>query len=1186
MKRIVFCLFMLGCLFPFQSVFAADTQDPTSFTVLSRGHIQDVGDFPTDGSWVSSPNRIGTVGESKRIEGFEIKPGDTLPEGIQIRYNVHVQNIGWLYDENDFTTWAKDGDYAGTRGKGLRIEAIKIVLTDAAGKEISGYHIKYRGHVQNVGDTPADSSQWIQDGNQLGTVGSSLRLEALTLEITKDAVQGKSYDTAGNYGPASGTETVTGDATIAADGVILQNLVIDGNLTISEAVGSGTVTLNNVTVKGDTFVRGGGVNSIKINGGEYSRIVMQKTASGAVRIVAIDVKGLPFFVSEAAAGETIILEGAFDSVTVNAPNMTVTTQGDTTTIGKMTVGTEAAGSAITLNAGTTVTDLVLDAKTAVKGQGAVAKAEVKADGVTFEQAPTQQTIAPEVTVPPVVTPAVSPVTPPTPGGGGGYTPPAAISVTGVSLDQTTLALIVGDSGKLTATVAPANAANQAVTWSSDKTAVATVDSAGNVKAVAAGTAVITVTTNDGSKTAASTITVTTIPVIGVSLDADASVGLNKTTTLTATVAPANATNKNLTWSTSDAEVATVDASGKVTGVKEGTATITGTTDDGKFTDQCEVTVTYSFNVNIGTDGNGTITGMNGYASSIEIPAVIDGVPITAIGDNAFDETGLTDLTVPNTVTSIGQSAFANCKYLTTIGLPTGLASLSEKMFKNCTSLTTITLPASVKSIGANAFYNCQKLTGIVIPEGVTAIPEGTFDSCWALASVTLPSHLTTIDTNGFKTCKALKTLTLPASLAKIGQEAFSGAGTVDDTQGINSTLVMTFEGNAPTLFAGTGTGSFFATGTTFQYYAGCTGFDVSPWNKAGEDKLKMLDVRTITSLTIKGVTIPFNGVQPVDVITADPQYTGTVIWHKLNDAAEFKDQFDGTKDYTAAITLKPANGYTATGVSFTVEGASATSPATINPDGTVTITAAFPVLEQFNIDAATGVITAYSGPGGNVTIPDQVTPVTGIGSYVFEGNDTLTGITLPATVTSIGKAAFYNCTALTTVTIPAGVESIGAAAFKIDTGTLPTARAFTFRGNAPTAIANDAIPVSDATATPATTTTIRYYSDKTGFEAAKWSGYTMSPILAAPTVQVASQDTNTLNWSPVEGETGYEVHYDVYYGTATDNITTLKGNTTNTNYKLNDLIPEQTYYFTVTATDSFGSSLPSTSITVKKSTAP
>lgn len=223
-KFIYWCAF-ITLVFLCLPVTALAADNPVG--VAYRGHIQDVGDYPSDGSWVDSPEIIGTEGQSKRIEGFEIKLTGTIPEGMEMRYNVHVQNKGWLYDEDDVTNWPKDGDYAGTRGESLRIEAVKIVLTDSDGKAVSGYSVQYRGHVQNIGDLPADKSQWIKDGDQLGTVGSSQRLEALLVQVVKTAVEPVVYDKAGTYGPEAGTEVINGDVIIKADGITLRNLHIN-----------------------------------------------------------------------------------------------------------------------------------------------------------------------------------------------------------------------------------------------------------------------------------------------------------------------------------------------------------------------------------------------------------------------------------------------------------------------------------------------------------------------------------------------------------------------------------------------------------------------------------------------------------------------------------------------------------------------------------------------------------------------------------------------------------------------------------------------------------------------------------------------------------------------------------------------------------------------------------------------
>ena len=168
-----------------------------------------------------------------------------------------------------------------------------------------------------------------------------------------------------------------------------------------------------------------------------------------------------------------------------------------------------------------------------------------------------------------------------------------IKVTGVTLNKTETSIFVGGSETLTATVAPADATNQKVTWKSDKPEIATVDANGKVTGVKAGEATITVTTEDGGKTATCKVTVseTSVAVTGVTLNKTAlTLNIGASETLTATVAPADATNKKVTWKSSDAAVATVDAAGKVTAVKAGEATITVTTEDGGKTATCKVTV--------------------------------------------------------------------------------------------------------------------------------------------------------------------------------------------------------------------------------------------------------------------------------------------------------------------------------------------------------------------------------------------------------------------------------------------------------------------------------------------------------------------------------------------------------------------------------------------------------------------
>ncbi len=200
-----------------------------------------------------------------------------------------------------------------------------------------------------------------------------------------------------------------------------------------------------------------------------------------------------------------------------------------------------------------------------------------------------------------------------------------VAVTGVSLNKTTAKLTVGDSETLTATVTPSNATNKSVTWKSSNTAIATVEN-GVIKAVKAGTATITVTTADGGKTASCAVTVvnSVVAVTGVSLNkTTAKLTVGGSETLTATVAPSNATNKSVTWKSSNTAVATVE-NGVVKAVKAGTATITVTTADGGKTASCAVTVEekpaqYSADIAVGN-----ASGRAG--DTVTVPVVISNNP--------------------------------------------------------------------------------------------------------------------------------------------------------------------------------------------------------------------------------------------------------------------------------------------------------------------------------------------------------------------------------------------------------------------------------------------------------------------------------------------------------------------------------------------------------------------------------
>ena len=192
---------------------------------------------------------------------------------------------------------------------------------------------------------------------------------------------------------------------------------------------------------------------------------------------------------------------------------------------------------------------------------------------------------------------------------------AAVGVTSVTLNNTSVSILVGKTATLTATVAPSDVTNKAVKWNSSDTNVATVDENGKVTGVNAdaGTATITCTAQDGSGKSATCLVTILHPlgakneVTSVTLNnTSVSILVGKTATLTATVAANDATNKAVKWSSSDTNVTTVDENGSITGVGVGSATITCTAQDGSNKSAtCNVTVTKATSSRGSSGGSGS-----------------------------------------------------------------------------------------------------------------------------------------------------------------------------------------------------------------------------------------------------------------------------------------------------------------------------------------------------------------------------------------------------------------------------------------------------------------------------------------------------------------------------------------------------------------------------------------------------
>ena len=160
-------------------------------------------------------------------------------------------------------------------------------------------------------------------------------------------------------------------------------------------------------------------------------------------------------------------------------------------------------------------------------------------------------------------------------------------------------------------------------------------------------------------------------------------------------------------------------------------------------------------------------------TSITIP---DGV--TSIGADAFRSCkGFKSVILPDSVTDIGENAFAFCSRLQNIVLPKNLKSIQERTFEECSSLSKIIIPNGVSSVGNFAFWNCVNLTSVTLLEGITSIGLCAFNRCKSLSNITIPEGVTSIGSYAFAGCK-LTSIEIPASVNSLGDSCFNGCNSL------------------------------------------------------------------------------------------------------------------------------------------------------------------------------------------------------------------------------------------------------------------------------------------------------------------------------------------------------------------------------------------------------------------------
>ena len=390
----------------------------------------------------------------------------------------------------------------------------------------------------------------------------------------------------------------------------------------------------------------------------------------------------------------------------------------------------------------------------------------------------------------------------------------SVNTESITLDKTTLSLAVGESATLTATVKPDDATDKAVTWSSSDESVVKVDN-GKVTAVKSGKA--TVTAKCGGKTAECVVTVT-VPVSSITLDKTTlSLAVGESATLTATVKPDDATDKTVTWSSSDESVVKVD-NGKVTAIKSGKATVTAKC--GGKTAECVVTVTVpvssitldktTLSLAIGESATliATVKPDDAtdktvvWSSSDESIAKVDNgkvmalkigfAIVTATAANFSVSCNVT-VTHPyniiyytstdgNIVKPFNESAFgANIisnEYNDGLGkivFDSPVMRIGNNAFYECKTLRSMTIPESVISIGDNAYYYCSALGNVRLSDATLTIGKRAFYKCGNL-NIKLTNKITSIGDEAFRYAFRNTIIEIPASVKQIGESAFSFSG--------------------------------------------------------------------------------------------------------------------------------------------------------------------------------------------------------------------------------------------------------------------------------------------------------------------------------------------------------------------------------------------------------------------------
>lgn len=386
-------------------------------------------------------------------------------------------------------------------------------------------------------------------------------------------------------------------------------------------------------------------------------------------------------------------------------------------------------------------------------------------------------------------------------------------------------------------------------------------------------------------------------------------------------------------------------------------------------------------------------------SSIALPD-----SVTEIERNAFFETGLRNIQLPEKLTLIGGGAFCNCKNLKQVQLPPQLKELGEGAFFNCENLAQIQLPSQLNKLGGDAFRDCTSLDKIDIPAGLKQIESATFCNT-GLTSVTLHEGLTKIEDWAFHDCLKLKKIRIPKSVTDIGElalgirynmgngaeEVIPGGFTVEGYTGSAAERYVKRMHQSENLY------HVFFKDVKFVSIGGQT----AAVTNISKTKISALKTRAFTGKPLtQALTITYGGKKLVN----GRDYTLTWKNNKNIGTASVtikgKGKYNGSVTKKFRITVQKNAVYTVSRLKYKI------SSADTSGKGTVVFTGATDKAARKTLTIPT-----------TVKIGGKSFRVTAIGTSAMSGAKKLTTVKIGANIMTVGAKAFYGCSKLSNVTI-------------------------------------------------------------------------------------------------------------------------------------------------------------------------